>query len=422
MKPLIFIPGIEATNLVDSNSFDFSNVWNAYDTLGTSLGTKLKGPYIEEKLQLNPLYDQLTDVIVERNHIARLPYEKSLFYIKNKLNEDNKNPDPLYLFGYDWRLSNVENAKRLDRFVTYLQEKLVNEKLEGFRFLTHSMGGLIMSCYLNLQSNYNHIDKVILCAPPFLGSPYAYVHMIKGDGGIKSFLNKLFGRDQDIRKVVRTYPSIYELLPVYEDALKYTDDGKNASLLSASSWQSNIYDDIQDLFAKRIEDLNLFRNAKRKSKTGLMDFNNLPVELRQRMVILVGSGDDTVVRMQCDKEKDKTKNYLRLDKLADKKDANGNPIDRNGDGTVPYISSTIFKDAIRTLEIKKENFFDELSNNIDFHGLFMKDSRVQNIICRFFNSKSNAANATNEELSSLRGKASNMWYSIGDTVVNLSPF
>lgn len=418
MKPVIFIPGIEATNLIDSNTFDFSNVWNAFDSLMTSVGTKITGVYIEQKLQQEPLYDERADVIVERYHMARLPYEKSIANIKAKINEGNKIPDPVYLFGYDWRLSNVENGRRLDVFVKYLQQKLKNQQLEGFRFLTHSMGALVFSCYINIQTAYNHIDKVILCAPPFLGSPYAYVHMIKGDGGFKSFLNRVFGRDEDIRKVVRTYPSLYELLPIYDNALTYTDNNNNASLLVKESWQSNVYDDIEPLFLQRLSDLNVFRNIAAR-KNSLADLSALPVDLRQRMVVLAGSQEDTIVYMKADRNKNKIDNLLCLDKLNDnKKDMSK----RNGDGTVPFVSSTIYKDSIRTLEIEKENFFDELSNSIDYHGLFLRDSRVQNIIGRFFTTNANAANTSNDDLSKLKGKSAQMWYSIGDSVKNLSPF
>ena len=420
MKPVIFIPGIEATNLIDSNTFDFSNVWNAFDSLMTSVGTKITGVYIEQKLEQQGLYDEHPDVIVERYHMARLPYEKSIANIKSKINDGNKIPDPIYLFGYDWRLSNVENGRRLDTFIKYLQQKLKNQQLEGFRFLTHSMGALVFSCYLNMQTTYDHIDKVILCAPPFLGSPYSYVHMIKGDGGFKSFLNRVFGRDEDIRKVVRTYPSLYELLPVYDNALTYTEDDSNASLLVKDSWQENVYDDISTLFDQRLADLAVFRNVKAK-KNSLADLSTLPADVRQRMVILVGSGDDTVVYMKADKDA-KIANTLRLDMLKDSKDSHGNPIDRNGDGTVPYVSSTFFKDSIKTLEIQKENFFDELSNNIDYHGLFLRDSRVQNIIGRFFTTNANAANVSDSDLTKLKGRSAQMWYSIGDSVKNISPF
>src|SRR5262249_8005949 len=146
--------------------------------------------------------------------------------------------------GYDWRLSNVVNGKRLLDFTQYLRGKLSAAKIkfEGFRFLTHSMGGLLFCCYLNeLKNKYDDIDKAVISAPPFRGSPYALVHMIKGDGGMKSFLNSVFGRNEDIRKVVRTYPSIFELLPWYDQSLIY-EDGQPVDLTQYNQWQSNVGD------------------------------------------------------------------------------------------------------------------------------------------------------------------------------------
>jgi hypothetical protein len=119
MTPVIFIPGIEATNLVDANSFGFEAVWKAFDTIGTSLQTKLMGPYLEERLQERPLYDERVQSIIERQSIARLPYEKTIVNLFRKLNTGRDITHPVYLFGYDWRLSNVENGRRLGDFIQY---------------------------------------------------------------------------------------------------------------------------------------------------------------------------------------------------------------------------------------------------------------------------------------------------------------
>jgi hypothetical protein len=54
--------------------------------------------------------------------------------------------------------------------------------------------------------------------------------------------------------------------------------------------------------------------------------------------------------------------------------------------------------------------------------LFLRDSRVQNIISRFFTTNANAANVTDSDLTRLKGKSAQMWYSIGDSVKNISPF
>lgn len=82
----------------------------------------------------------------------------------------------------------------------------------------------------------------------------------------------------------------------------------------------------------------------------------------------------------------------------------------------------MYKDTIKTIALKKESFLEELGNSIDFHGLFMRDSRVQNILERFLSTEANAANVRNGVLVPLTGKPANMWYPVADTVVSLSPF
>lgn len=410
MKPIIFIPGIEATALVNANTFNFDLVWNAYDTLGTSLRTKVTGPYIEEKLMKSGRYDENINALVERNHIARLPYEKTFYNLGVKLRE-NDDDSPVYLFGYDWRLSNKVNADRLASFAEGLKGKISESgtEFEGFKFVTHSMGGLVLSCYLNDKKNLEDVDRVLFCAPPFLGSPYALVHMVKGDGGFKSFLNSIFGRDEDIRKIVRTYPSLFELLPWYKDSLLF-DDNKPVDLLQLSHWQSNIYDDILDLFKERLKALKTFRDK------DLCDLSQLPGELRTRMLILAGSDDTTVTGLLVRKDGGKVDNLVVID--DDDLVTKG-----SGDGTVPYASSSYYKDSIKTLEVAKRSVFHEIANNVDYHGMFLRDSRVQKILFGFLvDERAAARTLKGNSLAPLKGPKANWWQSISDSVKNISPF
>jgi hypothetical protein len=148
----------------------------------------------------------------------------------------------------------------------------------------------------------------------------------------------------------------------------------------------------------------------------MMDLAGLPAEVRQKMVILAGVDDDmdTLTYLNVLRKDGKILNRLILNDL---KAGMG-----QGDGTVPQISSTLYKDSIRTITIEKDDLFSELSTNVDFHGLFLQDSRVQNIISRYFTTPSEAANMARSQLTPLKGRAANMWFSIGDTVHNLSPF
>lgn len=391
MKPIIFIPGIQATSLVNSNTFDFNYIWNAYDTLGSSISSSVFGAYISENLQIDPLYDQGIETIIERNHIARLPYEGAILKLKTKLNNTKAYKDtPIYLFGYDWRMSNMESAKRLKAYIEYLKHKLQDKNIEGFRFITHSMGGLVLTCYLNLlEDDFSGIDKIVMTAPPFLGSPYALIHMVKGDGGLRSILNWAIGRNEDMRKVIRTYPGVYELLPVYPDALKYIDTDETLDLLKKIYWQKNIYDDIKDLFDSRLALLNEFR-----SPSGLKNLSDLPKSIKDKIVIVIGEGDETFTKIKVKKKGDTNNitNLIDLNSLNDGKES--------GDGTVPFKSSSIYSNDIKTFAVKKQNIFDEISNNLDFHGLFLNDSRVRNIIERYL---------TVEETNPVIKKLENWW-------------
>ena len=50
--------------------------------------------------------------------------------------------DTFYVFAYDWRLDNVENARILIRKIEDLKRKLKRPNLK-FNIIAHSMGGLI---------------------------------------------------------------------------------------------------------------------------------------------------------------------------------------------------------------------------------------------------------------------------------------
>jgi hypothetical protein len=259
-----------------------------------------------------------------------------------------------------------------------------------------------------LKGDYTDIDKAVITAPPFRGSPYSLVHMIKGDGGAKSFLNSVFGRNEDIRKVVRTYPSIFELLPWYDQSLIF-EDGSPVDLTQFNQWQSNIGDDIAELFKARLTDLAAFRKNK------MLPLGKLPDDVRARMLVVAGSGDDTVTQLIVRKQQDQISNFVFVDDKNKVKIA-------TGDGTVPLPSAITFAEVIKTLVVFKKGILAEPATNLDYHGLFLRDSRVQNIVARFFTTSVTAARVGDEGLASLRGPNVNWWKSIGDSVSNASPF
>ena len=134
--------------------------------------------------------------------------------------------DSLYVFPYDWRLDNVENARLLIRKVEALKIKLNKPELK-FDIVAHSMGGIItryavMYGDTELQAGNKKpqptwagaklFDKVILMATPNEGSAVALSSLVEGVtiGGLRIDLPFL----QDTSKfTLFTVPSGYQLLP-----------------------------------------------------------------------------------------------------------------------------------------------------------------------------------------------------------------
>ncbi|MBK9195392.1 MAG: alpha/beta fold hydrolase [Flavobacteriales bacterium] len=242
--PTILIPGIQATALAESNSFDRKILWRAFDNLGTSIWTTVFGMQLDAALQQDPRYDVDPASIVERDHISPMPYRAFVKGLAAKC------PSwPIFLFGYDWRKSNADSATELVGFVEHILGKLATErKVRRVNIVTHSMGSYVLLAALPFISK--HIHKVVLCAPPLRGSPQAYKNMVLGP-------SSLLGNSDDVRKVARTYPSLYELLPWYPKALM--SGTRELDLLVRDDWQSNVYHDIQPLVDARLAALKQFR-------------------------------------------------------------------------------------------------------------------------------------------------------------------
>lgn len=74
----------------------------------------------------------------------------------------------LFIFAYDWRKSNSENAVKLADYVQCIQRFYPETKVD---IVAHSMGGLLARRYiLDHPSNHN-VRKMVTIASPFLGAP-----------------------------------------------------------------------------------------------------------------------------------------------------------------------------------------------------------------------------------------------------------
>jgi pimeloyl-ACP methyl ester carboxylesterase len=138
----------------------------------------------------------------------------------------------LFKFPYEWRDSNVENAKLLKIKIQEIKTKNNWPKVD---ILAHSMGGLLAREYIESDDYANDVDQLITLGTPHLGSPEAYLKW-DGDGwfwGMADiYAKRVLGQEAhegnyaDIFDYIHQRPiaSLQELLPVY-DYLQAVENG-----------------------------------------------------------------------------------------------------------------------------------------------------------------------------------------------------
>jgi pimeloyl-ACP methyl ester carboxylesterase len=157
--------------------------------------------------------------------------------------------DTFYVFPYDWRIDNVETARRLIRDVEQLKRKLGKPDLK-FNIIAHSMGGLVaryaaMYGDAELRSGTirptwagaKHLDKIFMLGTPNEGSVRALDALINGLSIING-INIPFFRDID-RFDVFTTQSIYQLLPHEGSLIAYDEELKPIELdiFDPATWE-----------------------------------------------------------------------------------------------------------------------------------------------------------------------------------------
>jgi pimeloyl-ACP methyl ester carboxylesterase len=177
--------------------------------------------------------------------------------------------DTLYIYSYDWRRDNVENARQLIRKIEALNRKLRRPNLK-FDVIGHSMGGLIAR-YAAMYGDTDlpavggtltptwagakHIERLIILGTPNEGSPLSVRDLVDGFALIGVEVNLPFV--QSLSKYdVFTIPAAYQLLPapgtvkVFDQDLKPLDvDIYDPAVWSKYGWSVIDNKDFEDEFS-----------------------------------------------------------------------------------------------------------------------------------------------------------------------------
>ena len=117
----------------------------------------------------------------------------------------------LFLFPFDWRKSNFDVARELAAFVDGIPA-LSNRR---FNLVAHSMGGVLSSIYILRHGGASRVKYFVTLGTPHLGSVNILSNLVGRFTGSFVWLRHLMG-DDTFRRVLLSFPSVYEQLPSYQ--------------------------------------------------------------------------------------------------------------------------------------------------------------------------------------------------------------
>lgn len=211
-RPLVFIPGIMATELIDKRTG--KKVWPPVGPDG--IESSLKS--LNEKIQ-NGGYKNLEPA----RSTSLNPYTELLHHLDKKCgySVDRRN---LLIFTYNWMQSNKVTAVQLTKAI--LKFLAVFNKEFGTSFdkvdvICHSMGGIVTRAAIKLNSAA--INKTVYIATPHYGAPKAYfiLNPAIDNFGLLSEIafdilksdNEFDDLDEAFQTLAASCPAVFELLP-----------------------------------------------------------------------------------------------------------------------------------------------------------------------------------------------------------------
>lgn len=258
--PVIVIPGLIGSELVNKTTNDtvwFSLQGNKDDDLDLPISPNIaanKDNLVAGDILRNIKYLKFlpeTEIYEKLAGSLTLPggYKEGKWDVP----EADGFQDTYYVFPYDWRLDNVENARLLIRKIAALKATLKKPNLK-FNIISHSMGGLIARYAAKYGdadipagnrlirptwAGARHINKIFLVGTPNEGSFSALDALVNGiEPPNVAGINIPF-----IRRVNKfdtfTLPSLYQLLPHSGTARIYDSDLKpiRLDLFDPLTWE-----------------------------------------------------------------------------------------------------------------------------------------------------------------------------------------
>jgi hypothetical protein len=183
----------------------------------------------------------------------------------------------LFVFPYEWRDSNVDNALKLKDKITDIKVIANWPKVD---IVAHSMGGILTREYIKSNDYQNDIDQLVTLGTPQKGSPEDYLTWEAGELGIgkEAFvLEEIFKQEakengySSIFEYVRKRPiaSVEQLLPNYDYLYSVSDNAMRTypNFYPASSFLDDLNSRNKLKKLENVEFTNIYGNLDDEKST-----------------------------------------------------------------------------------------------------------------------------------------------------------
>ncbi len=228
-RPVVFIPGVIGSVLENDDGVVWGDRWSLsrFESLEIPKGPVdptdgIEPSRIVDSIQvLGPWsvgqYSPLRELFVKK-----LGYKLGVEYFE---------------YPYDWRQSNFTSA---DCFAGWVEGTLGDRE---FDLVAHSMGGIVAEIFIKTQPRGRQVRRFITMGTPYLGA-VDILAMI--DGGWGWYANWMSGGMPKIRRIMLSFPSLYELLPSYQFCCSLVAaDGEtrdDLKLQTAAGWRRIVWE------------------------------------------------------------------------------------------------------------------------------------------------------------------------------------
>jgi hypothetical protein len=232
-RPVIVVPGIMGSKLCDSHD---AVIWGDRASYTAARINALRlPPNVESRDKSIHSCGLIHDVNIIPLLWTSDVYDTLLDFLKSNEFSGRK----IIEFDYDWRLSNFDNAVLLKQTV---------ERAAGpgqVDVVAHSMGGIIARIYFQSLGGNEKINNLIMLGTPHRGSAEIFERL---KDGFDNWPSVLSGGLNEIQKTILSFPSTYQLLPIYSEccAFKSHAGTRYVDILAPETWKSiSIPDDYK---------------------------------------------------------------------------------------------------------------------------------------------------------------------------------